>query len=101
MTLKEIMFHHKEIRDNPENRKKFNGFFHLNLFDYVDMLTGFNLMKFDHTLFAKHPNYDTMSTKNMLEQEYGQEAADFIKYLLNQHINPFNKEWNGQEQSVN
>jgi len=89
MTLKEIMFHHKEIRDNPENRKKFNGFFHLNLFDYVDILTGFNLIKFDHTLFAKHPNYDTMSMKDLLIKEYGQEATDFVSYLRNIKINPY------------
>jgi len=59
--------------------KDFKNLFGLELGDYFDALTGFDIVKFDENLL-KSP--DGMSCRDVILEKYGEEAVGVIQKLL-------------------
>jgi len=65
----------KEIKYSTQ----FYNMFHHKLHDFMDYVTGFDIIRFDEKII-KPPN--GVSTKEAIQQQYGLQAVELIQNLL-------------------
>ena len=76
MTAMEIMKRNRELE--LIHSKAFYMYFHFALHNYMDYLTGFDIVKFDDAIHTP----DGVSTSDHIEKHYGAEATALIKRLI-------------------
>lgn len=76
MTTMEIMQRNRQVEF--AHSKEFWMHFHLRLHDYMDYLTGFNIVKFDKDIRTP----DGISARDHIENQYGMGAVGLIKVLI-------------------
>ena len=60
------------------NSEKFKRLFNRKLHDFMDIRTGFDIVKFDETIGTP----DDVSMQAFVLENYGQDAVDLIKKLI-------------------
>ena len=78
--LPESLFNRMQSRKDcyMKNEHKFRRIFGVGMWQFMDFLMGFNIVKFDDWL--KTP--DGVSTADYLTKKYGREACDLVKELI-------------------
>ena len=76
MNIKEFMFNNRKLEITYA--QSFRNLFGINLHDYMDYVTGFDIVKFDDWLGTP----ENVSTKDYLEQKYGKIGVDLIRTLI-------------------
>ena len=76
-TLPDFILFNRELFH--KHQAEFKTIFHINLKDYFDFVTGFDVVKFDND-FIKPP--DGISTNDAVINKYGQRAADLCHELI-------------------
>lgn len=71
-----MMLAHKDCY--VKNERKFRHIFGIGMWQFQDLLMGFDILKFDDWL--KTP--DGISTADYLTEKYGTEARDLVKRLI-------------------
>lgn len=66
-------------RPSKEQYDKFRVFFNMNLGNYWNIVTGFNIIKFDEDLNHSHKEG---SLKDYLKEKFGEPAMNLIQELL-------------------
>ena len=75
-TITQIMQHNRELEMRYPD--VFRSIFRLELHDYMNYLTGFDIVKFDEAV--KTP--DGISTREWIQTQYGAEAINLIRKLI-------------------
>ena len=75
--MRKIILNHHKIKN--ENRQEFYNSFGVSLDNFFDLITGFDIAKFDKEIIK---SADNESVKDKVLRKYGQGAVDVIIDLL-------------------
>ncbi len=76
MTVYEYFTMNRERMET--HSKQFHKIFHLQLREYMGIITGFNIVRFDQHIWVP----EGISTKDWVRQHFGEEAVTLIEALI-------------------